>query len=125
MVDRIATAWKDVLFTDTTRLLKASGSDRDREHYDAVYFVVKEQPKAKDKPAAQDGGARRAVARITLGRNLAPRGPHISQKRWQVLHCADGLRIDAVTIMRVIRIVTGKRCGCWTLTPPPRSASTT
>jgi ATP-dependent Zn protease len=111
MMDRVASTWKGVLFTDTTRLLKASGSVSHREHYDAVYLVVKEQPKAKDKPAAQAdalSGLSFALPFIAI----SPLGTtHLAEA--VLKSCTERLelpRVDAATIMRVIRIVTGKPC---------------
>ena len=49
MMDRVASTWKNVLFDDQSRLKKISGKVIYREDYDAVYLVVKEPPKAKDK----------------------------------------------------------------------------
>lgn len=111
MMDRVASTWKDVLFTDTTRLLKASGSVGHREHYDAVYMVVKEPPKAKDKPAAQT----EALSGLSLALPFIAISPLGSTHLAEALlkSCTARLempRIDAATIMRVIRIVTGKPC---------------
>jgi cell division protease FtsH len=111
LMDRVVSTWKDVLFSDTTRLLKASGRTSHREDYDAVYLVVKEQPKAKDKQTAQ--------AEALSGLSLAL--PFVAISPLGTTHLAEALiksctarlempRIDAVTIMRVIRIVTGKPC---------------
>lgn len=111
MMDRVASTWKDVLFDDSTRLMNVAGSAGKREHYDAVYLVVKEQPKAKDKSAAQTA----ALSALSLAL------PFIAISPLGTTHLADAViksstarmampRIDPVTIMRVIRIVTGKPC---------------
>jgi cell division protease FtsH len=111
MMDRVASTWKDVLFDDSTRLMNAAGSGGKREQYDAVYLVMKEQPKAKDKAAAQTA----ALSALSLAL------PFIAISPLGTTHLADAIIksstarmvmpwIDPVTIMRVIRIVTGKRC---------------
>jgi cell division protease FtsH len=111
MMDRVASSWKDVLFADAPRLLKATGSVAQREHYDAVYLVVKEQPKAKDKPAAQT----EALSGLSLALPFVAISPlgttHLPEALLK--SCTARLempRIDAATITRIIRIVTGKPC---------------
>jgi cell division protease FtsH len=111
MLDRVASNWNVILFADAKRLLKAPGSVARREHYDAVYLVVKEQPKAKDKPAAQ--------AEALSGLSLAL--PFVAISPLGTTHLPEALlksctarlempRIDAPTITHIIRIVTGKPC---------------
>jgi cell division protease FtsH len=82
-----------------------------REHYDAVYLVVKEPPKAKDKPEVQSD-ALHALSLALPVIAISPLGAtHLPQAISNA--CTARLempRLNSLVIMRVIRIVTGKRC---------------
>ena len=111
MMDRVSTIWADVLFDDSTRSMNAARRGGKREDYDLIYLVVKEQPKQKDKAETQ--------ASVLSALSLAL--PFIAISPLSTTHLPDAViksctarmsmpRVNPATIMRVIRIVTGKRC---------------
>jgi cell division protease FtsH len=111
MIGRVSSTWKDILFEDHSRLKKISASAIYREDYDVLYLVVKEPPKTKDKTEAQSDAlhalslALPVIAISPLGATHLPSAINSA--------CTARLempRLDSVTITRVIRIVTGKRC---------------
>jgi cell division protease FtsH len=111
IMGRVASTWKDVLFKDHSRLKKLSGNFFYREDFDAVYLVVKEPPKAKDKTEMQ-ADALHALSLALPVIAISPLGgTHLPSAINSA--CTARLempRLEATTITRVIRIVTGKRC---------------
>lgn len=111
VMDRLAGAWRDVLFDDGTALIAAGKVLADRQHQDAIYLEVHEPPKAKDRPAAQKE-ALRALSLALPFVAISPLGTtHLPEVLTKA--CSYRLvmpRIDAATIARTIRVVTGKPC---------------
>jgi cell division protease FtsH len=111
MMNRVAVTWKDILFEDHSRLKNISRNVTYREDFDAVYLVVKEPPKAKDKAGAQSDAlqalslALPVIAISPLGATHLPDAINIASTARLEMP-----RLDPATITRVIRIVTGKRC---------------
>jgi AAA+ superfamily predicted ATPase len=111
MMNRMGSTWQRILFDDLSRLKKVSGTVLYREDYDAVYLIVKEQPKLKDKTEAQSD----ALHALSLALPLIAISPLGTTHLPEAVNnaCTTRLetpRLDSSTIMRVIRIVTGRRC---------------
>jgi cell division protease FtsH len=111
MMDRVAGTWKDILFEDHSRLKNISRKVTYREDFDAVYLVVKEPPKAKDKAEAQTD----ALQALSLALPVVAISPLGATHLPDAINSASTARLemprlDPATITRVIRIVTGKRC---------------
>jgi cell division protease FtsH len=111
MMNRVAGTWKDILFEDHSRLKNISRNVTYREDFDAVYLVVKELPKAKDKAEAQSD----ALQALSLALPVIAISPLGATHLPDAINSASTARLemprlDPATITRVIRIVTGKRC---------------
>jgi AAA+ superfamily predicted ATPase len=111
MMDRVSKIWADVLLDDSTRPMNAAGRGGKRNDYDLIYLVVNEQPKPKDKEGTQTS----ALSALSLAL------PFVAISPLGTTHLPDAVnksctarlkmpQINPTTIMRVIRIVTGKRC---------------
>ncbi|MEH2539237.1 MULTISPECIES: AAA family ATPase [unclassified Bradyrhizobium] len=112
MLGRVGAMWQSVLYPDPDRLMDVQRDTAGRRaRYDAVYLLIKEVPKGKDKPAAETA----ALSALTLALPffaLSPLGTtHLPQT---VLKAAceriEFPPMDPATIARVIRIITGKPC---------------
>jgi cell division protease FtsH len=111
MMNRVAGTWKDILFEDHSRLKNISRKVTYREDFDAVYLVVKEPPKAKDKAEAQAD----ALQALSLALPVIAISPLGATHLPDAINSASTARLemprlDSATITHVIRIVTGKRC---------------
>lgn len=111
LMRRVADVWQEVLFDDESKLLDATSWSGLRENYDAVYLVAYAPPAAKNKSAAET----RAQWALSLAL------PFIAISPLAITHLPEAVskaatdriefpRMDTTTIVRTIRIVTGKTC---------------
>jgi cell division protease FtsH len=112
MLDRVLASWQETLFPETTRVMKVGTQHSGkRDDYDVVFINAKEPPKAKDKSERNS----EALSALSLALPLIAISPAVETHLPDVLLKSRPVRLafpplDPVTIARVIRIVTGKRC---------------
>jgi ATPase family associated with various cellular activities (AAA)/Peptidase family M41 len=113
MLRHVSAVWRETLFDDLERQMDIDGDRlRRREKLDAVYLVVKEPPKGK----TIDTVEKAASDALALALPLLAISPLATTHLPEVLIAAATDRIefpplDATTISRTIRIVTGRRSG--------------
>lgn len=111
MLEAVEQTWQDVLFEGSTAVMDiADGPGRRRAELDACFLVVTEAPKALPKEKAQ----KRALHALSLALPLVAISPMAKTCLPQALNDAatahvEFPRLDATTVSRVIRILTGKR----------------
>jgi len=112
MLDRAVAIWQDTLFPATTRVMKVGASNSGkRDDYDIIYLAAKERPQPKDRSARES----EALSALSLALPLIAISPNADTHLPEALLKSQRIRLtfpplDPVTIGRVIRIVTGKRC---------------
>jgi cell division protease FtsH len=113
LFNRLIRNWKDVVLPPSTRYLQAATGRAvgDREQYDAVYFVAKEPIKPRDRDSMQEV----ALAVVSLALPVLAFSPlgttHLPEAFLRASrHRIELPRLDAGTIARTVRIVTGRPC---------------
>ena len=114
MLERVLGTWQDTLFPPETpaRVMKVgTHHSESRDDYDLICLAVKEPPKAKEKGERQN----EALAALSLALPLIAISPAAETHLPEPLLKSRAVRLtfpplDAVTIARAIRIVTGQRC---------------
>lgn len=111
LVGRVGAIWHDVLFEHSHNLMNVAGEGGPRENYDAVYLIVQTLPAAKDRSRAETA----ALSALSLAL------PFIALSPLGVTHLPEAVlkattnriefpRLDPITVVRTIRIITGRRC---------------
>lgn len=112
MLDRVAMVWRSILFESTTRFMDlARDPVKRREDLDALYLVVKEPPKSTSKISLDTT----ALSMLAFALPLIAISPLARSHLPEAVNAAATDRIDlppldATTIVRTIRVVTGKTC---------------
>lgn len=110
MLDRVLATWEDAVLPGR-RVMKVGSKARRREDYDVVHIAAKEPPKASEKA----GRETEALSALSLALPIIAISPGAETHLPAALLKSAPIRIgfpslDPVTIARVIRIITGKRC---------------
>ena len=112
MLDRLAHVWREVLFGESVRLMDlANDPVGRRDYFDGAFLVVKERPKPTSKSSID----------VTVLSMLAFALPTIAISPLGHTHLPEALNnaatdrmdfpsLDAATVVRTVRIVTGKVC---------------
>jgi cell division protease FtsH len=110
MLDRVLATWEDAVLPGR-RVMKVGSKAKRREDYDVVHIAAKEPPKASEKA----GRETEALSALSLALPIIAISPAAETHLAEALLKSVPIRIafpgvDAVTIARVIRVITGKRC---------------
>lgn len=111
MLHQVAFAWKDILFDDDARLMEIDETKHVCTKVDAVSMIVKELPKAllKEKHEQQSIDTLCAACPLIAMSPLAE--SHLPAiLRQAAIARIDFPKLDAATIARVMRLVTGQPC---------------
>jgi AAA+ superfamily predicted ATPase len=111
MLGRVSATWRQTLFDNTHLQMDVASRSGRREEFEAVYLVVKEVPKAGDKPKLETA-ALSALSMALPFVAISPLGTtHLPEAVTKA--ATDRIefpRLDPRTIARAIRVVTGKPC---------------
>jgi hypothetical protein len=111
MLGRVSATWRQTLFESPHLQMDVASRSGRREEFEAVYLVVKEVPKAGDKPKLETAAlsalsmALPFVAISSLGTTHLPEA--VTKATTDLIEFP---RLDPKTIAQAIRIVTGKPC---------------
>jgi cell division protease FtsH len=110
MLDRVLATWEDAALPGG-RVMKVGSHAGPREDYDVVHIAAKEPPKAAEKAKRET----EALSALSLALPIIAISPAAETHLAEALLKSAPVRIafpglDAVTIARVIRIITGKPC---------------
>ncbi|MBR0684406.1 AAA family ATPase [Bradyrhizobium manausense] len=111
MLDQLESTWQDILVSGRVRLLDASQAERSEAKPDLAIMIVKEPPKTQ----ILEKHEQIALNALCLARPLIAMSPMAQGHLPDILIRAATTRIDfpkldTATIVKVIRIVTGKVC---------------
>ena len=112
MLGRVAAVWSDILFDGTARLLDfGRHSPRRRTGVDALHLIVKEPPKGSSKTELDA----RAQSMLAFALPFVAISPLARTHLPAIIVSAATARVDlppldARTVLRTIRIVTGRPC---------------
>ncbi len=111
MLGRVSATWRQTLFDNPHLQMDVASKSGRREEFEAVYLVVKEVPKAGDKPKLETA-ALSALSMALPFVAISPLGTtHLPEAVTKA--ATDRIefpRLDPRTIARAIRVVTGKPC---------------
>jgi cell division protease FtsH len=111
MLDRVLATWGDTVLPPGSRVMRVGSKGGPRHDYDVVHVAVKEPPKATEKVARE----KEALSALSLALPIVAISPAAETHLPEALLKSAPIRLafprlDPVTIARVIRVVTGKRC---------------
>ncbi|TXG96351.1 MAG: AAA family ATPase [Nevskiaceae bacterium] len=111
MLDRVLDTWQRTILDECTRVHKVCNNVGKRQDSDLLHIVAKEPRKGK----AEHDREREALAAISLALPIVAISPAAETHLPKILLKSDPTRIsfpplDAITIARCIRIVTGRAC---------------